>query len=185
MSLLPSFARYPAEGKIVGELVVGYGELEFALARCLGATLESNESAFKALYRARGEEHRILVADALMRDAFAKTTHLNAYCEAIGDIGFCKTVRNQYAHCHWFAGDQGLRFVELENGAKKNTTMTVTYKPVTLALLEEQQLYFQFVNLCLLFLCHEMRINRGATDANPISLPKKLNRPALHEAVSA
>jgi hypothetical protein len=37
-------------------LVAGYGELEFGVARCLASALGDSDTAFKTLYRIRGEE---------------------------------------------------------------------------------------------------------------------------------
>ena len=141
-------------------------------------------TAFKTLYRVRGEEQRILIADALMRSVYEKASLKVPYCEAIADVGWCKAIRNQYAHCHWVDFDKGngLHFVELENGAKKPNIGTVQFKLVSVETLEQQDLYFAYVHACLMYLEHKLLSLAGKPPTWPAELPKKLDRPPLHSA---
>ena len=56
-----------AEGKIIGSLLAGYGELELEMALCLIAATGNYDASLKALYSVRGEEKRIKKADRMMK----------------------------------------------------------------------------------------------------------------------
>lgn len=181
---LAKFDRYPTEAAYIGRIVAGYGELEFGIARCLSAALGDSNTAFKTMYRIRGEEQRILIADALMRSAFEKADLKAPYCEAIADTGWCRTIRNQYAHCHWidYEDRRGLYFVELENGAKKADIGTLQIKPISPETLGAQDFYFAYVQQCLTLLEHRLLTLVGKPPTWTACLPKKLDRPPLHSA---
>lgn len=94
--MLRSFAKYPEQGMIVGKLVAGYGDLEFSLAECLSATMGDDLSmACRIMFRVRGEEARIQVADGGMRVQFDEIGLINTYTEAVADMHWCRRIRNQ------------------------------------------------------------------------------------------
>jgi hypothetical protein len=66
-TIMPIFDACQEEGKIIGRLLAGYGELEFAICGCLAATMDDLNDAARIFYRVRGEEQRLHVADAMMR----------------------------------------------------------------------------------------------------------------------
>src|SRR5207249_9342099 len=80
------------------------------LYTCLMNVLRDSDSAMRVVFRTRGEERRILIADALMREKFNAIGLVNPYSEAISDMGWCRQIRNQYAHCHWEPKRSDLRF---------------------------------------------------------------------------
>lgn len=75
--------------------MVGYGELEFELLCCIAYVLGNDVSqAAKVLFRTRGEEARIRVADAFIRKHAKKHGLAEKYSETIGDVSFCRRTRN-------------------------------------------------------------------------------------------
>lgn len=139
-----AFVLHPNEATIIGRLLAGYSELEFSLLVCLVAALNSDTpTAFKIMFRLRGESSRIDIADAIMHSRYKDAGLSSEYAEAIGAIRFCKDVRNQYAHAHW-QGDMlgGLHFFDLENAAKQNTGGSIKSKYVDVPLLTAQETYF-------------------------------------------
>ncbi len=172
---------FPKEAEIIGRLVVGYGELEFELLSVLTEVLESMTTATKVLFRGRGEEYRIQIADALMRNRFAAAKLLGPYQECIADLGYCRQIRNQYAHAHFDGMSRDhLTFVHLERAAKRNSDdLLVHRRPLTLDLLDDQETYFMFVQNCLTFLRCEYVLRTKGGDAHGLVLPTKIQRPPL------
>ena len=115
---MPAFHRCPREAAIIGRLTAGYGELEYTMAECLGATLGDKESAFRTIFRLRTESGRLEAVDALMRPVFAAAQLGSQYAQAIGAIRQCLKIRNELAHCHW-ADDprNGLYALNLQTSA--------------------------------------------------------------------
>jgi hypothetical protein len=62
--------RHPAEATLIAQLVLGYGELERAVAVSLGATIGDRGPAFRMMFRILGETARIDAADAMMRHKY-------------------------------------------------------------------------------------------------------------------
>jgi hypothetical protein len=144
--ILPTLRHFPKEEQIIGRLVVGYGELEFLFHCCVGAALQDEDAAFRALFRIRGEATRIDVGDALMRQQYSATKLRDRYNEMIGAMRFCKTVRNQYAHAHWRGDKDGwVSFAALEQAAKSHAgTPTIAFTPIKLPVLTQQEEYFVY-----------------------------------------
>jgi hypothetical protein len=183
MSLsLPAFDHFPEEGRLIGRMLVGYGEIEYALTMCATAILSDFNVVVKVLFRARGEESRIEIADALMRHQFEAAGLFHPYAEAIADAHHCRKIRNQFAHTYFDGLDPNcLHFVSFEEtGKQKTTDTTVHRKPVQLNLLIKQEAYFGYVQWCLFFLEKEYRKQVGQIANHDLSLPKKLPRPPLY-----
>jgi hypothetical protein len=179
---LPAFWRFAKEGEIIGRLVAGYGELEFELAICLSLVLKDRDTAIRTMFRVRGEEQRIQTADALMRVAFEAAGLQDPYRDLIADLGWCKTLRNRYAHCHWYdlMQGEGLCFIDLEAWAKKNVPFELTKYRLTLPLLEQQEAYFRYVQRCMWYLAQEKQRADGIKVHDLWKLPPRLPRPAPH-----
>ena len=104
-----------AEGKIIGSLLAGYGELELEMALCLIAATGNYDASLKALYSVRGEEKRIKKADRMMKVQYVNAKLAIDYKQTISDMQWCRKIRNQYAHCQWYYTPvDGLCFVDLE-----------------------------------------------------------------------
>ncbi len=141
-SILDAFQRHPAEAAIIGRMLAGYGELEFELHSCLGAALDCDEEAMRAMFRVRGEKQRIEIADALMRKRYHAIGLGEQYCEAIGAMHWCRTCRNRYAHCHWWSDTNGLFFLSLETAARRNSDpIRIRFLPIDMPLLQEQEAF--------------------------------------------
>lgn len=180
---LQLFKEFPKEAEIIGRLLAGYGELEFVMTSCLTNVLGSNsEVAFKTMYRARGEERRILVADAIMREPYSEIGLADAYCDAISSMQHCRVIRNQYAHCSWHRGENTglLCFVDLEKATKKHRDLKVTKCPVSVELLHQQDDYFAYSNALFVFLFLEFRHRAGKESSPGIARPPKRPAPPLH-----
>jgi hypothetical protein len=182
-SIIPAFKNFPKEAELVGAILSGYSVLEFWLAHCLRSALgDDPDTAIKVLFRIRGEEQRILIADALMRHKFASSALHGLYCEAIADLHFCRKIRNQYAHCYWelpFGNTpKYLIFVDLEVVAKRaGETRIDTQETVDLKTLQLQANYFLFVRQCLAHLYDEHEKLAGRPPTHTVPLPKKMTRP--------
>ncbi len=85
--LLLEFDSFPEEKAIVGEMLMAYGEIEFALVRLIGTFFqEDNDTAARILFRVKGEGPRLDVADAILRPARLYTlqrTHNRLCCEGV------------------------------------------------------------------------------------------------------
>lgn len=147
-TILPIFDEFPEEGRIIGRLVAGYGELEFGLLTLLTLELGNDPSqSAKVMYRIRGEEQRIQIADALLRKRFKSFTFAGIYTDAICAMDHCRRIRNQYAHSHWMDENCYLLFIDIENGAKTNNDMVwVRKRLINLDLLKEQEAYFVYAS---------------------------------------
>jgi hypothetical protein len=185
-SILYAFIRFPQEGGIVGRILAGYGELEFELSVCLTGVLRSESTAIRALFRTKGEETRILLADALMRPTFEEAGLIHPFAETIGDLNWCRKIRNQYAHCHWYdSPSEGLSFVDIEKPAKASASGPLLERKFRIKLpeLELQEAYFVYVRKCLWHLDYAHRKWAGLETILQYVRPPKLERPPLHSAV--
>jgi hypothetical protein len=188
--IVPCFAEDQAEGegKIIGRLLAGYGELELEMCGCLAATInEDLDGAIKALFRVRGEERRISAADTRMKQQFIVAGLAAPYQAALCDMDWCRQIRNQYAHCHWYyTSPEGLCFINLENSAKKSDPIirvTDGRLPLDVKLLTEQETYFKYVQKCFWYLKDTYRTWVGRPSTLDWPLPPKLNRPQRHKGM--
>ena len=186
-TIMPAFDGFPEEGKIIGRLLAGYGELELMLCGCVAEARHDFNSTFKAMFRVRGETQRIHIADALGRDLYHTANLGRSFSEAIGDIRFCLKLRNQYAHCYWH-DDFGrcLGVVELEETAKQNdcvfhNELIGLAKDIDLPTLKTQEAFFVRTNHYFRYLLHAYQVWEGTKTTNPFALPKKEPRPPLYK----
>ena len=182
MSLLPAFTRHPEAGRIVGLLVTAYGELEFLLAHCVGEIIKSRDVAFKVMFRARGEEQRIVLADALARPTLTEGAYKTAFEQTISALRHCLKIRNQYAHCAWGDDARGLWFVALEENAKDNTPYDLTeltQHVLSLDLVREQEAFFLNTKLRLEALNFERQYQTGQIASPTVGIPAEIAKPAL------
>jgi hypothetical protein len=178
---IPAFHQFPKEAELIGRILIGYGEIEYSMLTALGAVLGDLNVTVKVMYRTRGEEQRLEIADALMRHEFEKVSLSGPYCEAMADAHWCRRIRNQYAHSHFDSYDGVLSFSDLEETAKqKPQTTRVKRRPLKLSLLQEQEAYFGYVQWCWFFLGKEYQKKAGSISIHDATLPKKVPRPLLH-----
>lgn len=181
--MMPAFLANPSAAIIIGRILSSYGELEFELARCTAAALNDEDAAYKALFRMRGEEARIQVADAMMRQKFIAAGLENPYAETISGMSKCRKLRNNYAHCHWIVEGYVLCFVEMEEIVEKNTPLDftrLTSCPVDDPLLENQEAYFKFVQRRFWYLEAEYRLRAGLISSHVFPMPPLMQAPLEH-----
>lgn len=186
-SVLQPFDDFPEEGVLIGRILIAYGELDFELCICLGAALRSLEAAVRTLYRLRGEDSRLQVADALMREHFHSVDLKNEYEAMLGAIRWSKSLRNQYAHCHWIAYGDGLFFTDLDKVAKTAIGQILhQFWNVDVPLLKRQEEFLDYTSAWLTYLRQELEKRTGQSASNfwttpPITEPPPLyNPPETH-----
>tara|TARA_R110002110_G_scaffold213752_1_gene427166 strand:- start:172 stop:720 length:549 start_codon:yes stop_codon:yes gene_type:complete len=178
---MPAFDTFPTEANIIGRLLAGYGELEFALCQCIAQARDDFDTTVKALFRTRGERQRVKVADALGRSIFRSLGYGDMFSEAVADMLFCTKLRNRYAHCNWHDDLSGkIGFVDLEEiaeGHAKARISNLTIHHLDEQVLAAQMNYFDYVDKCLVFLNFEAQKLGGRLDSHPWQIPKKIGRP--------
>jgi hypothetical protein len=172
--------RHPAEACLIGQLVLGYGELERAFAVCLGASIADRRPAFRMMFRVLGETARIDAADAMMRHKYDQVGLTSEYADAIGAVKFCVKARNQFAHCHW-ADDvyAGLFFANFRKTVKSGDSTEHIWLHIDKVIAEDLLSYFEYTIDLLQFLEKEYLVRAGKA-AYSLEKPKKCRRPALH-----
>jgi hypothetical protein len=181
---LTEFEKFPEEREIVGSLLIAYGEIEFALLGCLNAALDQDmDTSTRILFRVRGESARIGVADAILRPTFAKIGLSGQWGNAIGAVRHCKSIRNQFAHCHWWSDDKEahLRFLNLDAASDSpEGEVRVNLEPIDLVVLRGQKQYFEYALDWLYFLEDELGKKTGAQrpSRNRVA-PKSIPQPPL------
>jgi len=182
MELRSAFDLHPKEAAIVGRILAEYSELEFELSQLTGKVLNDMHRGLRAIFRAKGEETRINIADALIRSELIRIELGDQYEAMLGAIRHCKKIRNQYAHAHWTNAfdEHGLAFVNLEESAESKIGPTFV-KPydVDLNLLKKQEEYFQYTSRWLYFLIDEYDFRVGKSPS-PATAPKIIEKPNLY-----
>ena len=167
----------------IGVMFVSYGEIEFGLLRCVAVALNDDfDTATRILFRARGEAARIDIADALVRPAFSRAGLGGKWSNAYGAAKTCKSIRNQYAHCHWFLElDGNVTFLDFDQDAQQpDGTIQLTRKAVSPELVAEQLRYFEY---CVGMLWHiepEYRKRVKLKLAGESHEPKSVPAPRLY-----
>jgi hypothetical protein len=182
--IMPGFTRFPTEGAVLGRLLAGYGELEFEMGRCLGVAKHcDNEAGVRELFAKRGELDRIRRARAAMQPVF-EAEGLGRECKAaLDDMDWCRCLRNQYAHCTWYdTPHEGLGFVDLEKIVGVPGPLMTHRKMLDLALLQEQETFFRYVQRCFWFLEEELDVRKGRWKHGRIhdTSPPPPKRPAMY-----
>jgi len=181
--VLPVLRKFLAEGKIIGRLVVGYGELEIDLCRCIAASGLTLDIVVRKMFGTRGEKRRIEIAAKLGHDIYIPLKLDGLFNEIIDEMGYCRNIRNKFAHCNFYDDGSGtLAFVNVEELAKQEGTIIddldlAEKKKITLDTLTQYETYFTYVRARFDFLNCEARVRAGRLAGNPFSLPKKLNPP--------
>jgi hypothetical protein len=185
-SIMPCFGEQQArdEGIIIGRLLAGYGELELEMCVCVSHAMNGNlDAALRLVFGQRGAEQRIKQAREAMNAEYTKANLDSTVLETLADMDWCRKIRNQYAHAHWYyTGAEGLCFVNLEALVEQSAPIqkvTEGKYPIGLALLETQETYFGYVKECFWHLQHEFLTWAGRMSL-PFARPPKETRPLLH-----
>ena len=194
MSLMPCFDsdQADAEGRIVGRLLAGYGELELQMCMCLIVAEANIDTPIRDIFSVRGAEKRIEIGENALKTNFSKAGLTTELMQALSDLDWCRQIRNQYSHCHWYwTAKEGLCFVNLEELAKQPSTITSVTEDrhrIDLALPQKQEEYFWYVKQCFMHLETAYRTwdqaqTRGGR-VRPASLaypkPLKIPQPPAH-----
>jgi hypothetical protein len=141
------------------------GELELEMCACVAATTNDLDAAIKKLFRTRGEMNRIKTADSMMTARYISAGLETKYRRTIANMDWCRTVRNQYAHCNWYdTSEEGLCFVDLEHTAKLKKKIVSVAKhryPIDATLLIQQEQYFRYVQKCFWYLVESYKSFKG------------------------
>jgi hypothetical protein len=185
MTVFSAFDDFPVEAALVGRILAEYGELEFELCVLLTSVFNDLDTGVRTLYRAKGENIRIQVADAILRPALTGVGLKNEYEAALGALRWCKTIRNQYAHAHWHGvrpvGGDGLFFADLDSTAEKSEGESVMeMMHVDAPLLKLQEAYMHYASKWLWYLDYEYRLRVGRLASHTYVAPKIIEKPPLH-----
>lgn len=178
---------HPEEQRLVGTILTSYGDLEYMLATCLGAVLNDRAAAIRSLFRLRGGNVRIQVADALLRPRMDAIGLKDAYDATLGALRYSTKIRNQYAHCHWYDGGEGfgIFFTDLQNAADTAIgSLSYAMRHVDLALLRLQDDYLQYAIAWLSFLAKEFEMRAGRSTSHDREAPKITDQPPLHNPIA-
>jgi hypothetical protein len=194
MSLMPCFVPGQAydEGIIIGRLLAGYGEIELQMCACLIAIEGIYDIPIREIFTERGAEKRIRNGRKALWQDFAKANLTVDLTEALADMDWCRQIRNQYSHCHWYwTSQEGLCFINLEELAKQPTqilSLTANRHPIDVPLLQRQEEYFWYVKQCFMHLTDAYKAwdqaqTRSWGRRPSISVypkPPKIQRPPAH-----
>lgn len=182
----PSFDRFPTEARLVGLILSSFGELELSICQAANAAIQSEDYAvLKALYRLRTTSSRIDVAVELMQPIYCKFELDAAYSTAVGMVGHCLRIRNQYAHCNWADHyTAGLFFADLQTSAR-NKHFDHYYKHVDPPLLQQQYEFFAISLDWLRYADNLLAQKTGMSLGLVWSKPPESTPPPLHNPASA
>jgi hypothetical protein len=180
----PALHRRAAEAKILGRILLAFGELEYMIANGADVATDQGDSVKRALYRLRNTQGRIDAADAFMRSKFAAAGLARDYETMMSAVRYCLKIRNQYAHCNW-GDDQslakgGLFFADLREAAGATDGWEHQWKHVSPRLLRDQEAYFVYAQDWLFHLEPERLLRAGRLSRNPFPAPLERERPPLH-----
>ena len=185
-TIMPCFseAQHRAEGIIIGHLLAGYGELELEMALCVAAATKDLDAAIREMFGTRGEERRIKLARRLLQSPAADAGLGPLTNQILEDMDWCRSVRNQYAHCAWYPKHgSGLGFVNLEEVAliPGATGPMENYRhTLSLDLLGDQEAFFVYMRHCFWHLGEQFKNWAEGSSSQLFPTPAAKTRPRLH-----
>lgn len=177
-------AKFPTELTIIGRLLTGYSDLEIDLLNCVQVATGDFDGTLKAMFAKRGESMRITNGAKLGRPVYAALGFEADFDVAIDAMRHCLLIRNQYAHHNFWDDLTGaLAIGDLEKVARSSDHQadlrSVIPNHVTVALLQEQDGYFRFVDGLLAWVNFEGRFKRKLVNIQ-VAKPPPRPKPALH-----
>jgi hypothetical protein len=179
--ILREFEAFPREKELIGSMLIAYGEIEFALFSLVDAILDTQDNAVEIFFRIQGEGARISVADAIIRPFLEKEGLGAKWSNAVGPVRLCKSIRNQYAHCHWMLVEEKLHFIDFDQSVKVgNSDKKLFMKLVEHELLERQFANFGYALDWLYYLDAEYQLRSGKIRSHDHKEPKSIAAPPLY-----
>lgn len=179
-----------AEGVIIGRLFTGYGELELEACSCLiGQQNGDFDGPIRSVFsRKKSAEQRVKDLKKALRPKYVDAGLDALMSEIFGDLNFCRSIRNQYAHCvwGWDSPKQKLFFVDLEALAdqpadKRITKLMGDPRWIDVKLLSRQEAFFTYVKGSLIHLGTAYTAWLGSKNVPYIfPRPQKVVRPPKH-----
>jgi hypothetical protein len=127
---MPAFQKFAAEARIIGNLLTGYTDLEVSLFHCVHVVRDDFDAVLKAMFRARGEETRVNIADGLGLSGYKALGLGEEFADAITAMKYCVRIRNQFAHSVLWDDNSGrLAIAALEDAAKLDEAMSDLSEP--------------------------------------------------------
>lgn len=162
-------------------LIVSYGELEYQLSLLVGSVLGDNNQGIRLLFRVKGEDTRIELTDAIVRPKLSQSGLSDIFNDTIGAIRLCKTIRNQFAHSHWFSDDDGLSYYDLDAASKvREGDISLFLKPISADVLKLQANWFLYTSELINYLTARHDQVEGRL-SNPLPrVPERVPRPPLN-----
>ncbi len=186
MTVLQAFARYPNEGKLVGELLARYSDLEIFMMHCVQVVRNNDlDTVLRSMFGVRGEMRRLGIATDLGREHYQALRLDTEFGEAINAVDYCRKIRNQYAHCLWWDDYTGnLAFANLEEIAHQEAFITdlhnLTPHYIDVPLLETQRQYFTYTENLLKWMNIEGRIRSDELKQKSLPKPETPKQPNFH-----
>ena len=176
-----SLEGFPEHAELIGDMLLGYGELESIMVSLVAlATSTDENTAVRILYRMRGAQNRLDVADAILRPYYIKLGLIGPYGQWIGAMRRCKLLRNQYAHCAFLDRHNALYIADFDTAAQSTDgTANLHFARLGLDLVREQQDYFWYTEQITYYLLRETRHRKDRRRKNPDKLPKSRPVPKL------
>jgi hypothetical protein len=175
----PAFMNHRDEAALLGDIVIGYGELDITFSHIAGLAINHKYAVLEACHAIRSEGGRIDIAHALAHEAFQQRGFSEEFAYAGKAIRFCLKVRNQYAHAQWGSMGGVLKFTNPEEAFSRPLKPTV-WKELSLDLLTEQERFFENTRMWLIYL--ETSLEEQAKGRSPtLNKPPKMQQPNMHK----
>jgi hypothetical protein len=174
-----------AEVMAIGRLLADYNNLEIGLLHCVQQGIGDFDRAFKTMFAVRGETKRINAAQNLGQPAYEQLGLEADFDLAIKAIRRALQIRNQYAHWTWWDDRSGrLAIANLEDLAKDPNAISdfdrLRAHHVDIPLLQVQQQFFSYVDLCLAWVNYEGRYLAGKIKTRIAEKPTFMRPPPLN-----
>lgn len=176
----PAFLRYPEEARLLGEMVLGYGELDISFGMVAGKAARKMHAVLHAINRVRSEKSRLDIADALACGSFKELGLAAEYARVHRAMRFCLRVRNQYTHSQWADwGEHGLGFTNVDGDAFASPIQPLKWNSIKLALLQKQEAFFEYTRRCILTL--DTNLLWVLAEKPPAeAMPPEMHEPSMH-----
>jgi hypothetical protein len=178
-------SEYPEEAAIVGRMLLGYGEIEYVVSLCLENAFADPQTAFRLMFRSRGESQRISIAETILQPLFIAQGLGKHFSETFRAISHCRTIRNQYAHCHLISKllhtTDDFAFTSFEDAANANGgEIQFRLRLASKDLLGQQEQYFSLTMDALAYLNDQYQARAKKLPSRNLVMPALPERPPLH-----